>query len=60
MTNFILGCITGIVLFLVLIYVIGKFQENDIRKQIGEDYEYILMTKSGIEKYEKYIKENEP
>lgn len=58
MTNFILGCITGIVLFLLLIYIIGKIDENNIRKEIGEDFEYIIMTKSEIEKYEKYRKEN--
>lgn len=56
MTNFILGCITGIVLFLLLIYIIGKLNENNIRKQIGEDFECILMTKSEMEKYEKYKK----
>ena len=31
--------------------------ENNISKQIGEEYEYIIMTKSEMEKYEKYKKE---
>lgn len=56
MGNFILGIIAGIVLFLLLVYIIGKLDENNIREQIGEDFEYVIMTKSEIEKYEKYKK----
>ena len=56
MGNFILGCIIGIVLFLLITYVIGKFDENNTRKQVGEDFEYVIMTKSEMEKYEKYKK----
>lgn len=52
MGNFILGMIFGIVLFLLLIYVIGKLDENNMRKQIGEDFDYVIMTKSEKEKYE--------
>lgn len=57
MINFILGIVAGIALFLLLIYIFGKLDEDNIREQIGEDYEYIIMTKSEIEKYEKYRKE---
>lgn len=56
MGNFILGIIIGIVLFLLITYIIGKFDENNTRKQIGEDFEYVIMTKSEMEKYEKYKK----
>lgn len=56
MGNFILGIVVGMVLFLLLIYIIGKLDENNIRKQIGEDFEYIIMTKSELENYEKYKK----
>ena len=56
MGNFILGIIAGIVLFLLLVYIIGKLDENNIRKQMGEDFEYVAMTKSELENYEKYKK----
>lgn len=56
MGNFILGIIAGIVLFFLLTYVIAKFQDSRIRKEIGEDFEYIIMTKSELENYEKYKK----
>lgn len=57
MGNFILGIVAGLVLFLIGGYVIYRLDENNISKQIGEEYEYIIMTKSEMEKYEKYKKE---
>ena len=53
MWNFILGITAGIVLILLLIYVIGKLDENNIREQIGEDFEYVLIpkSKSNIKQY---------
>lgn len=56
MGKFILGIITGIVLFLLIMYIIGKLDENNIRKQMGEDFEYAVMAKSELENYEKYKK----
>lgn len=46
MGNFILGIVLGVILFLLLTYIIGKLDENNIRKQIGEDFEYVLVPKS--------------
>lgn len=57
MGNFILGIVAGLALFLIGGYVIYRLDENNISKQIGEEYEYIIMTKSEMEKYEKYKKE---
>jgi len=59
MGNFILGIIIGIILFLLLAYVIYKLDDNNIREQIGEDFEYRIMTKSEIEHIRELLKKEE-
>lgn len=52
MGNFILGIITGIVLFVLLLYVTCEIAE----KNRDKDIRYVRMTKSEMEEYEKIYK----
>ena len=46
MGNFIIGAVSGIAALLLCIYIIGKIEDRRIKKEIGEDYEYVIMPKS--------------
>ena len=54
MVNFIIGIIFGLAVFLLLAYIIGTIEDRRMKKEIGEDFETIIMTKSEMEKYIKY------
>ena len=57
MTNFILGAIFVIALLLLLGYIIDRIEYKRISKELGEDFEYVIMPKSEHEKYIKYMNE---
>lgn len=54
MTNFIIGAIFGIAALLLLLYIMAKIDERNIKKEIGEDFENVIMSKSEMEKYKEY------
>lgn len=56
-STFIIGAIFGIAALLLLLYIIAKTNDIRTKKELGEDYENIIMSKSEIEKYEKYMNE---
>lgn len=49
MTNFIIGVIFGIAALLLLTYIIGKIEDRKIKKELGEDYENVIMPKSKMD-----------
>lgn len=57
MTNFIIGAIFGIAALLLWFFITAKTDNIRIKKELGEDYEFIIMSKSDIEKYKKYMNE---
>jgi hypothetical protein len=46
MTNYIIGTIFGIAILLLLGYIIDRIKDRQIKKDLGEDYEYVIMPKS--------------
>jgi hypothetical protein len=57
MTNFCIGVICGMVELFLCLFIIAKIDDIRIKKELGEDYENIIMSKSEIEKYKKYMNE---
>ena len=53
MTNFIIGAIFGIAVFLLCIYIIGEIEDRRIRKEIGEDFETVIIPKSKMNMIDK-------
>ena len=58
MTNFIIGAIFGMITIFLLIYIMAEIDDRRNKKEFGEDYKLFIMSKSDIEKYEKYMNEN--
>lgn len=58
MTNFIIGTIFGIAALLLLLYIKAKIEERVIKKELGEDFENVIMSKSDLEKYKEYRNKN--
>lgn len=50
MSNFIIGAIFGIAALLLCAYIIGKIEDRRIRKEIGEDFETVIIPKSKMDK----------
>lgn len=57
MTNLIFGIIIGFILSIVAIFLLGyildRVEYKRVRKDLGEDFEVVYMTKSEIENLEK-------
>ena len=46
MTTFIIGAICGIAAFILLIFIISKIEDKRIKKEIGVDYDSVIISKS--------------
>ena len=46
MTTFLIGAICGIAAFILLIFIIGKIEDRRIKKEIGGDYDNVIIPKS--------------
>ena len=58
MTHFIIGAIFGIASLLLIIYIMAKLEDRIIKKDLGEDYVNVVMSKSQNEKFIKYMNED--
>lgn len=54
MTNFIIGAIFAIVAIIISGLIMDRSEARRIRKELGEDFEMVIMSKSEIEKYKEY------
>ena len=57
MINFIIGAICGIAIFLIFCYIQYKIEDRIFKKDLGEDYQNVIMSKSEYEKIQKYMKD---
>ena len=46
MTTFLIGAICGIAAFILLIFIISKIEDRRIKKEIGWDYDSVIIPKS--------------
>lgn len=58
MANFIIGAILGIAALLLLLSTMAKINERIIKKEVGEDFDVVIISKSEMEKYKEYRKKN--
>ena len=55
---FIVGAIFGILAILLCIHIMSKIDDIKLKKELGEDYKYIFMSKSYYEKMQKCMNLN--
>lgn len=58
MANFIIGAILGIAALLLLLSTMAKINERIIKKEVGEDFDVVIISKSEMEKYKEYRNKN--
>lgn len=58
MTNFLIGTIFGIAAFFIFMYIMSTIDDIKLKKEFGEDFEMIIISKSEMEKYKEYRNKN--
>lgn len=58
MTNFLIGAIFGIAAFFIFMYIMSTIDDIKLKKEFGEDFEMIIISKSEMEKYKEYRNKN--